>query len=176
MDKVGVLRIGRHESGIPRHLHACKTSVARVQSKAGNLIVSTSSASSSDALALLLWLHLQRRYPHLPSRHRCQNRCSGDLSRTLHPLPIRNLHGSPRRCSHHPRRHYRDSLEHRHHWTQDLHLEVRLQELLLTVQSTISDVMRCGSVCILTSSAISFFVLMPLARKKFSSGCCSSLR
>lgn len=28
---------------------------------------------------------------------------------------------------------------------------------------------------LLTSSAISFFVLMPLARKKFSSGCCSSL-
>lgn len=29
---------------------------------------------------------------------------------------------------------------------------------------------------ILTSSAISFLVLMPFARKKFSSGCCSSLR
>jgi hypothetical protein len=126
-------------------------------------------------LALLLLLLLRCRFPpRLPSPHRYQSRCFDDQNRTPRQLLTLNRLGNLHQRSHRPRRHYRGSQALRRHWTRDLRLEGQLQELPQTVRSVVS-VRLAGLESIHTSSAISFFVLMPLARKKFSNGCCSSL-
>lgn len=138
----------------------------------GKSLILTPSVSSSGVLARPAQRH---RCPHPPSRHHCQSRCSGDPSQTLPRLQTRNPLGSLRQRFRRLRRRCRGSRRLHRRLKLDPRLAVPLQELLLTAQPMISAI-RVEREAPLTSSAISFFVLIPLARKKFSSGCCSSLR
>jgi hypothetical protein len=131
------------------------------------------SASSSGVLAPPP--PLQHHCPRRPSQHRCLSHCFGGLSQTPRPLLILNRLGNLHQRSHRPRRHYRGLQAIRHHWRRDLRLGGRLQVLRQTVGCSVRSITNVF-MFILTSSAISFFVLIPFARKKFSSGCCSSLK
>lgn len=114
------------------------------------------------------------RCPRPPFPRRCRSR-SGGLRRTPQQRQIRTRLQNPHQCSHRPRRHCHGERP-RHRCWRGRHLGGRRRAEHRTVGSVSGSWERSSEgEKKHTSSAISFLVLMPLARKKFSRGCCSSL-